>query len=345
MKVLRLHKPFDLRLHDEPMPGNPGPGEALIKVASVGICASDIHYYREGRIGDQIVKEPIILGHEFSAIVESVGEGVTSVKPGDRVAVEPGSHCGECALCREGLINLCPNIIFFGTPPVDGCLREYLIWPASLLMPVSDEVSLDEAAMIEPLAVGVYAVDLSGLKGGETIAILGAGAIGLSVLQAAKAKGVKKAIVSELVPERAEVAKRLGADETIDARPTDPIKAIRELTGGMGPEFVFECTGQMTAVRQATQAVRPEGTVVVVGIPEEDEYCFPASAARRREVTVKFVRRSRNAAHKSIEMVENGSINVKSYGTHHFPIEESKEAFELAAAKTDGVVRAVIRLF
>ena len=209
MRVLRLHKPFDMRFHDEPVP-EIGPDEVLIKVGSVGVCASDVHYYREGRIGDQVVEKPLVLGHEFSGTVVKAGERVKTLAEGARVAVDPGKPCKECDQCRDGYPNLCRNVIFFGTPPVDGVLREYVAWPAELCVQVSESMSLDEAAMIEPLAVGVYAVDLAEMAGGESVVILGAGAIGLSVLQAARVVGAGKIIVTEPIPERREARAEAG---------------------------------------------------------------------------------------------------------------------------------------
>lgn len=342
MKSLRLHKPFDMRFHDEPIP-EIRPNEVLIKVGSVGICASDVHYYREGRIGDQIVENPTIMGHEFSGTIVKIGDNVTSLTVGMRVAVEPGKHCKDCDACQQGYINLCPNVIFFGTPPVDGSLREYLAWPAELCIPVSEQVSLDEAAMVEPLGVGVYSVDLAEMAGGETVAILGAGAIGLSVLQAARVAGAGRIIITDPIPERRELALKLGADAAIDPRETDTIdRMLRETDGGA--EIVFECAGMPDSTWQTTYLVRPKGRIVIVGIPEEDNYSFNASLSRRREANVQFVRRSKNTGERCVEMVERGLVNVAAYGTHIFPFEQSEEAFRLAMEKRDGVLRAVIRV-
>jgi L-iditol 2-dehydrogenase len=342
MKVLRLHKPLDLRFHDEPVP-DVGPDEVLVKVASVGVCASDVHYYREGRIGDQVVEKPIVLGHEFSGTVAEVGEHVKTLVEGARVAVEPSKACKECEMCREGYANICPNVQFFGTPPIDGSLREYLAWPAELCIQVSEDVSFDEAAMIEPLAVGVYAVDLAEMAGRESVAILGVGAIGLSVLQAARIVGAGKIIVSDPIAERRELAMKLGADVAIDPNTTDLASDVMRETG-LGVEVVFECAGTPDAVWQTAQIVRPKGRVVVVGIPEEDQYCFGASKCRRKELNVQFVRRSRNTAERSVEMVERELVDVASYATHAFPFDRVEEALRLAMDKTDGVVRAVIRV-
>lgn len=342
MKVLRLHKPFDMRYSDEPVP-EIGPDDVLLRVGSVGVCASDVHYYREGRIGDQVVEKPIILGHEFSAVVAAVGDRVRTLQEGARVAVEPGKPCGECRPCRQEHINLCLNIVFFGTPPVDGCLREYLAWPADLCVPIGDSVSLDEAAMIEPLAVGVYAVDLAEIAGGGSVAVLGLGAIGLSVLQAARVAGAGTIIATDPIPERRALAESLGASLAVDPSSGESTKAILNATDG-GAEVVFECAGMPDAVWQTAEVAGPKGRVVIVGIPEEDEYRFCGSLSRRRELTVQFVRRSKNAAERCAEMIERRLVDVKSYVTHTFPFDEAANAFELAMEKRDGVVRAVIRV-
>ncbi len=342
MRVLRLHKPYDLQFHDEPIP-DLAPDEVLIRVGSVGICASDVHYYREGRIGDQVVQKPIVLGHEFSGVVAAVGSGVKTLQEGARVAVEPSRPCKQCDVCREGLTNICPNVQFFGTPPIDGSLREYLAWPAELCIQVSHTVSLDEAAMIEPLAVGLYAVDLAEMAGGETVAVLGVGAIGLSVLQAARVAGAAKIIVSEPIKERRELALNLGADVVIDPSTGDSTSQILEMTG-RGVEIAFECAGMPDAVAQTAEIVRPKGRVVVVGIPEEDVYSFRASPCRRKELEIQMVRRSKNTAERGVEMVERGLVDVKSYVTHRFPFEKAGEAIELAWRKSDGVLRAVVNV-
>ena len=342
MKVLRLHKPYDMQYHDEPVP-EIGPDEVLIKVGSVGVCASDVHYYREGRIGDQIVKKPLVLGHEFSGTVVKVGENVTTLTEGARVAVEPGNPCKKCPVCKEGYTNLCPNVIFFGTPPIDGSLREYVAWTAELCIEVSHKVSMDEAAMVEPLGVGVYAVDLAEMAGGESVAILGAGAIGLSVMQAAKVAGAGKMIVTDPIAERRELAMKLGADIVIDPVNTDSTAVIMNETDG-GAEVVFECAGMPDAIFQTTSIVRPRGRIVVVGIPEEDQYAFPGSLSRKREANVQFVRRSKDVGERSVEMVERNLIDVASFATHQFAVENAEDAFKLAMNKTDGVLRAVIHV-
>lgn len=342
MKTVRLHSAREFRLHEETKP-TPAAGEALLRIRSVGVCASDVHYYEEGAIGDAVVEKPLVLGHEVGAEVAEVGEGVTTLQVGDRVAVEPGNNCGVCDCCQRGLVNLCPQVRFFGTPPVDGAFREYVAWPERLCIKIPDNLNLDEAAMTEPMAVGIYAAEMADLLGDETIAIIGAGAIGLSVLQAVKVAGVGKALIADPIANRTELAQKLGADATLTMTGAEAIQDIREKSGRKGPEIVFECAGSNDAVQQAIEMVDFDGTVIIVGIPYPDEVKFTASVARRKNLTIKFVRRSRNGVEDSLQWASEGKINLKSYVTHSFSIDQADEALKLARDKRDGVIRAVVR--
>jgi L-iditol 2-dehydrogenase len=341
MRSLRLHGPKDLKMHDESVP-QPGNGEVQIQIKSVGICASDLHYYREGKIGSTCVEAPIVMGHEASGVISALGEGVTSIAVGDKVAIEPAKPCGKCEYCKSGHFNVCPGIPFFGTPPIDGCLRDYITWPAELALKVPDSLSFDDAAMVEPLAVGVYAVELANLQKGESIAVLGTGAIGLSVIQAAKVAGAGRIIATDLMPARRELAMKLGADASFDPNSTDVDEEISKLTNSRGVDIVFECAGVRETLISASKIVRPLGKLLIVGIPDEDEYSFDATSSRRKELTVIFVRRSNLTAEKSIELVSDGKVDVSCYARHHFLLEETAEAMEMAIKKSDGVIRAVI---
>lgn len=341
MQVVRLHGPEDLRVSTEPLP-EPGPGEVLLRVRAVGVCASDVHYFNEGGIGDQVVQDPLVLGHEVGAEVAGIGPGVQDLRVGDRVAVEPGNNCGQCPACDAGLINLCPQVRFFGTPPTDGALREYVVWPQHLCLPVPDGLSLEEAAMTEPMAVGIYAMDLAELEGGESVVILGAGAIGLSVLQAAKAMGVGRKAVIEPIKRRAELARDLGADAVYCAEPGEAAAMAAQDFGGKHPRIVVECAGSNEAVEQAVKLAGLDGQVIVAGIPYPDEVRFPASTARRKNLTIRFVRRSRNAVERAILWAAAGEIDLSIYASHHFPLDRSSEALQLARSRGDGVLRAIV---
>ena len=339
MRSLRLHAPRDLRMHDEPVP-EPGPDDALIRIKSVGICASDLHYYRDGKIGSTVVTSPIVLGHEASGVIESVGEGVANLNPGDPIAIEPAKPCMECEWCKSGHFNVCPGIPFFGTPPVDGCFREFVAWPARLCLEVPESLSFDEIAMLEPLAIGLYASELAEPKSDDAVAILGAGGIGLSILEALNAAGVKRVIVSDPVEARRLVALKLGASEA--ATPSSADAVVERFTGGRGCDIVIECTGEDEAVRQSARLARVLGKLVIVGIPASDVYPFDASVSRRKQLTAVFVRRSNLTTEKAAELVAEGKIDAASLATHRFPLEETADAMELALAKTDGVIRAII---
>ena len=342
MLAAKLFAPGDIRIVEVEKP-RPVGGEVLVRVKEVGICASDVHYFRDGRIGDAVVTEPLILGHEFAGVIAEVGPGVTNVKVGDRVAVEPAIPCNQCYLCASGDYNLCRNIKFCGTPPHDGALREFLAWPANLVVPVPDSVSLGEAAMLEPLAIGVYAVDLAEPIRGKSVGVLGVGAVGLSILEAAKAAGCGMAIATDLIPGRLEIAKRLGADKTFLAD-DKVVQAVKELTDHKGLDIVFEAAGENEAVVQATEMVRPNGLVVVGGIPREDSMTVTASTVRRKGLTIKLLRRSNQTLHRSVELLRDGKADLAPFISHRFPLERVTEAFELARDRKDLTLRVMITL-
>jgi L-iditol 2-dehydrogenase len=341
MRSLRLHGPRELRMHEESAPV-PSAGQVQIQVRSVGICASDLHYYREGRIGTTVLTTPLVLGHEASGVVTALGEGVIGLAPGDRVAIEPAMPCMDCEFCRAGNYNVCPGIPFMGTPPTDGALRDYISWPAHLAVKMPESLSFDEIAMLEPMAIGVHAVKLAKPRRKDVGVVLGAGAVGLSVLQAAKAAGMSRVIVSEPVEARRMYALRLGASEVIDPTTSSPEHEVARLTDGRGADVVFECTGEDAAVRESCLVARPLGKVMILGIPDGDDYPFDASSARRKQLTAIFVRRSNQTLDESTGMVTSGKVDVACLATHRFPLEETAEAMELAISKTDGILRAII---
>lgn len=342
MRAAKLYAPGDIRIVEVEKP-SPGPGEVLVQVKEVGICASDVHYFRDGRIGDAVVTEPLILGHEFAGVISEVGAGVANVKAGDRVAVEPAIPCNECYLCAEGAFNLCRNIKFCGTPPYDGALREFIAWPANLVIPVPDSISLGEAAMLEPLAIGVYAVDLAEPIQGKSVGVLGVGAVGLSILEAAKAAGCGMVVVTDLISRRLKIARRIGVDMTFVAD-SKAVQSVKDFTDDKGLDIVFEAAGENDAVMQATEMVRPGGLVVVGGIPREDYMTVTASTVRRKGLTIKMLRRSNQTLHRSIELLRSGKADVASFISHRFPLDQVAEAFELARDRKDLTLRVMIEL-
>ena len=342
MKAARLYGIGDIRIDEVPRP-SPGPGEALVRVKAVGICGSDVHYFKEGRIGEVVVSEPLVLGHEPAGVVEAVGEGVEHLKPGDRVAVDPAIPCGRCEWCERGHPNLCPSVRFFGTPPVDGALREYITHPAEALFKLPEGLDYECGAMLEPFGVALHAVDLAHLKPGQRIAVFGVGVIGLFVVQLARLSGAVRIFATDLFPSRLELAGRFGADEVFRPDLEDPVAGIMEATGGRGVDVAFEAAWVHGTVEQAVEALAPGGTLVLIGIPlGEDVVSFRASSSRRKGLTVKMVRRMKHAYPRAIRMAEKGLVDLKSPITHRFPLEEVQRAFETAAECRDGVVKVMV---
>jgi len=343
MRASRLHGIRDLRLEELPRPA-PGPGEVLLKVACVGVCGSDVHYYLEGRIGDQIVTGPIILGHEFSAWVAGLGEGVEGLEIGQLVAVDPAVHCGECEFCQHGHPNLCPDVRFSGTPPIDGVYAEYTAKPARNCFPLPEGFGPVEGTMLEPLGIALHTVDLAHLRPGQTVAVLGAGPIGLFTAAVARAAGAGAVYVTEPLAYRRQFALDYVADAALDPGGMDVVAEIVRLTGGRGVDVAFDAAGAPETPDQAAGVVCPGGKVVVVGVPSDDIMTLTASTVRRKGLTIKLVRRMKHTYPRAIRLVQRGMVDVKPLATHLLPLERIVEAFEMVAAYQDGVLRAVIQV-
>ncbi len=324
MKSLRLHSPGDLRLHEEPVPV-PGEGEALLKVTAVGICGSDLHWLNEAGIGDDRLVKPLVLGHEFTALTEE----------GARVAVDPAIPCGVCEYCKRGDPNLCESIVFAGHGNQDGALRQQMAWPKRCLVPIPDQISNEEGALLEPLGVAIHAVDLAHLRLGMSVGVFGCGPIGLLILQLAKLAGADRVLATDVLPHRLEIARSFGADETHLVAPTSLDKDVARLEK-QGLDVVFEAAGENAAVEMAVAAARPGGEVILVGIPVEDRTSFTASVARRKGLTLKLVRRMKLTYPRAIQLVVSGKVDVHSLVTHTFTLEHAAEAFAVAARR-DGL--------
>jgi L-iditol 2-dehydrogenase len=353
MRAARLHGIRDLRLEDLPRP-TPGPGEVLLEIASVGVCGSDVHYYLEGRIGSQVVTDPIIMGHEFSAWVAKLGPGIEGLDVGQLVAVDPGISCGVCEPCQHGHPNLCPNVRFCGTPPINGVFAEYTIMPAENCFPLPQGFGPEEGAMLEPLGVAIHSVDLAHLKPGQTVAVLGAGPIGLLIAAVAKASGASAIYMTEPLAYRRQFALDYIADAALDPYETCPERSRRDgtdvvaeimrLTGGRGVDVAFEAAGASETPQQAAAVTRIGGKVIVAGIPADDTMTMNASTVRHKGLTIKLVRRMKHTYPRAIRLVQTGMVDVKPLITHTSPLERTAEAFEMVAAYDDGVLRAVIQV-
>jgi L-iditol 2-dehydrogenase len=329
MKVLRLHGVGDLRLHTEPDPV-PGPGESLVRVSAVGLCGSDVHWFSEAGIGDSELGKPLVLGHEFSGIVES-GE-----LSGQLVAVDPAIPCGVCERCLEGNPNLCPAVRFAGDVTRDGALCERVSWPTECLHPLPESFEAIDGAMLEPLGVAIHSVDLGHPSPGMRVAVLGCGPIGLLTLQVARAAGATQLFATDVLPHRLEAAESLGATSTIRAGAGGETADILAATNGRGVDVAFEAAGENEAVEAAIAVTRPGGKVILIGIPADDRTTFTASTARRKGLTIKLVRRMKLVYPRAIELVETGRVKVHPFVTHRFPLEEAERAFSVAS-KRDGV--------
>jgi len=339
MRSVRLFGPRDLRLVEEPTP-RPKPDEALIRVRSVTVCHSDIHYYRDGRIGDTISDVPLVLGHEFCGEVVSVPAGAEHIKPGDLLAVEPAVSCGHCRYCREGNPNLCMNLLFAGTPPLDGGLREYVAYRPEFLFPLPAEFNADDGAMLEPLGVALHSWDLGRLRVGETVAVVGCGPIGLLLVQLARLAGATQILAVEPLAYRRERAAEFGA---IALSPDEPLaRRAQELTGGHGVDVAIEVAGTVAAQEEAALMVKRGGAVVMVGIPPEDQLVLTHHIIRRKGLTLKIARRMKHTYPRAIALVQRGMVEVRSLVTHHYSLAESDAAFRLVENYQSDVVKAVV---
>jgi L-iditol 2-dehydrogenase len=318
--------------------------EVLVKLEYVGICGSDMHYYETGRIGGYIVEPPFVLGHEPGGTIVEVGKSVTNLKVGDRVALEPGKTCGKCEFCTTGRYNLCPDVVFFATPPVDGVFQEYATHPSSLCFKLPDTVSTLEGALIEPLAVGFHAALQGGAKFGQKAVVFGSGCIGLVTMMALKSVGVSEVCVIDIMEKRLEKAKELGATWTINASCEDVAKRISEITGGKGFDLAIETAGTEITTRQAIEFVKKGSTVVLVGYSKSGEMTLPMSLVLDKELTFKTVFRYRHIYPLAIKAVEEGKINLKGIVTNIFNFDDIQNAMDKSVSDKKNIVKSVVKL-
>jgi L-iditol 2-dehydrogenase len=334
-RALFLHGPRDARV--APFNLREGrPDEVLVEVAAVGLCGSDLHYYKDGGIGAAVIAEPFVPGHEFGArLCEDLD--APGLRRGTLVAVDPNKSCGTCDWCREGHFNLCPKVAFIGAPPIDGAMTEKLWVPRSQIVPLPEGMDALQAVMLEPLGVAIHAVDLAKPRLLERVALLGAGPIGLLVLQVLRAAGAGEVFVIEPLAHRRAMAERLGA-----ARTGAAVEEIADWTEGAGCPLVMEATNNPLGFRDAVRAARIGGRVVLVGIPDGDSYVLPAAEARRRALKIKFARRMGEVYPRAIALVASGRVDVASLVTHRVTLEETPAVFAALADNAPGFVKALI---
>lgn len=349
MKAARLYGPRDMRIDDVPEPGAPQAGEALIRVGAVGVCGSDLHTYEDGRIGDTVVRDPLVLGHEFAGTVIDAGPDALDgfgapLRAGQRVTVEPGLPCHHCDRCEHGHPNLCRHLGFMGLWPQDGALQERMIVPARNCFPMPDSLSMDEGALLEPLGVALHAIDLAKLRVAEPVAVLGCGPIGLMIMRLAQLAGAGPIYAVDQFGWRLDAAREWGADETIDMTARDPITALRDLTGGCGVPRVIEAAWAGDAVRQAVEMADLGARVVLVGIPGDDSAHFKHSSARRKGLSLIMSRRMKHTYPRAIRLAESGAVQLERLVSHHFSLEQAGAAHALNAAYQDNVIKVMVTL-
>lgn len=318
--------------------------EVLVKLEYVGICGSDLHYYETGAIGDYIVEPPFVLGHEPGGTVVEVGKNVKHLQVGDRVALEPGKTCGHCEFCKTGRYNLCPDVVFFATPPVDGVFQEYVAHEADLCFKLPENVDTMEGALIEPLAVGFHAAMQADAKAGQTAVVMGAGCIGLVTMMALKAMGVSRVYVADIMEKRLEKALELGADGVINGKEKDAVEEVMKLTNGKGCDVAIETAGTQITTVQTIKMTKKGATIVLVGYSKSGEMTLPMSLALDKELTFKTVFRYRHIYPMAIEAVAAGKVNLKGIVTDVFSLDEAQKAMDYSVNNKADIVKAVIRI-
>jgi L-iditol 2-dehydrogenase len=347
MLAARLHGPKDLRVERLPRPGAPEHGQVLLRVLTTGICGSDLHSYLDARIGDTAVEKPLILGHEFSAVVEavgpeSVGGDFQPLKPGTRVAVDPAQPCHCCEPCEHGHPNLCCNLAFCGNYPYGGSFCEQMLMPARSCFPVPDSLDDESAALVEPLGVAIHAVDLAKLRVGCSTAILGMGPIGLLCLQLAKLAGADPIFVTDKLPWRLKLAQKWGGIP-IRCDQEDAVKRIAKEMRGRGVDVAIEVAWGGESVAQSAEMARLGGRVVLVGIPGDNQLTMKHSTARRKGLTVVLSRRMKHCYPRTVRLAERGRVDLPGLVSHRFPLNRIGEAFALNTAYKDQVVKIMIQ--
>ena len=347
MLAARLHDALDIRIDQVKEPDAPGPGQALIRVTAVGICGSDLHSYEDGRIGDTVVQEPLILGHEFGGEVLACGANARDgedqpLRPGQRVAADPAQPCQRCELCVAGHPNLCRRLHFCGLWPDDGALCERMLVPAHGCFPVPDALSDADAALLEPLGVALHAVDLGQLRLARSVVVLGCGPIGLLIIRLAQLAGADPIYACDRFPWRVHAALAWGASDAWCCATKDSVARVQQLTGSRGADVVFEAAWAQESVAEAAEMARPGGRVVLVGIPSADILTMKHSTARRKGLTILMSRRMKHTYPRAIRLALGGAFELEVLISRRYPLAETAAAFASYAAWEPGVQKLLV---
>jgi len=340
MRAAELIAPLTFRLAEMPIE-NPGPGEVQVRVGAVGVCGSDLHAYSEGAVGSTPNVYPMVLGHEPAGTIVKTGPGVTGLAQGDRGALEPALYCYHCEFCMRGQHNVCANIRFLSSPHNPGFFRELINLPASSFLPIPAGMSLSHATLIEPLAVAMHSLRLASFQLGETVAVIGAGPIGLLTIAALKAAGAARIWAVEPLAHRRALARNLGADVALE--PAEAAREILRQTGQRGVDCAMDCAAKEHTFNQAVQVVRNAGRVALTGIHSARLVPLEGSAMRRKELTIFNVRRSNHESHAALELLAAHPDSFAPMLTHARDMDRVGEAFVIASEYQDGVGKMIIR--
>ncbi len=344
MKTAFITGKNKIEIADEPKPELIRGTDVLINIEAVGVCGSDIHYYKEGCIGTQIMEYPATIGHECAGIVTEVGCDVKNIAPGQRVVIDPAIYCGECDQCLTSRSNTCRSLKFMGNPgEAHGTFCEYIVLPGQNCFPIPDSMSWEQAAFVEPLSIGYYAASLAGSVTGKTVAILGCGPIGLSTLMSLQQNNPAKVFVTDLFENRLEKAKHYGASWSGIPTEQDIVSNILK-EEHLGIDYVFECAGEHETLDQAIDLLKPGGTLIIVGIPIGNQVNLSIDKMRRKELRIINVRRQNECIQAAIDLIASNKVNIDPIITHHFDFDEIVDAFDSVAGYKDDVIKAVVHV-
>lgn len=343
MRALVLERQHELRLRDIDLPMEVGPGMVKIRIHTVGVCGSDVHYYTHGKIGPFVVNAPMVLGHEAAGTVVEVGAGVTHLKIGDRVCMEPGVPDPNSRASRLGMYNVDPAVSFWATPPVHGVLAPYVVHPANFTFRLPDNVSFAEGAMVEPFAVGMQAATKARITPGDTAVVIGAGPIGTMVALAALAGGCARVIIADLAQPKLDIAARYQGVLPVNVKDKNLAEEVKRLTEDWGADVVFECSGSPRAWQNIAELPRPGGTIVVVGLPV-DPVAFDVATLSVKEITIASVFRYAHQYDRAIALIASGKVDLKPLISETFGFEDSVKAFDRAVEARPADVKLQIRM-
>ncbi len=341
MRIAELAEFHRFRIVERELP-EPGPGEVQVRLEAVGVCGSDLHHFSEGRIGGVATAYPLVMGHEAAGRVVKTGSGVTGWAPGDRAALEPSQFCYQCEFCRRARYNLCTDMKFLSASPHPGLFRDCVNLPAHNLLPLPPGVSLEEATLFEPLAIVLHSMTFAALELGETVAVFGAGPIGLLTVFVLKLAGAGRVWSVEPVAHRRELARAMGADALIDPAFEDPVGRIRSDTGGRGVDLVLDCAAQGDTVNQSVRVARSGGRFVLTGIPSGSHQALDIDTMRREEIALFNVRRSNDESRLALDLIGQHRARLSTLLTHRVPLDDIQRGFETLERYEDGVGKMLI---